>query len=56
MLQSFPQLPQFSRSVLRFLQVPLQSVNPGGQTHLPPSQRFPPAHRFPQLPQFSESV
>jgi hypothetical protein len=43
-------------SVQRFAQVPLQSVKPVEQTHLPCEQTLPPVHWVPQEPQFAGSV
>jgi hypothetical protein len=55
LVHAFPQLPQFLRSVLRSLQVPLQDVRPLGHVHDPSLHDVPPVHTVLQLPQFQLS-
>lgn len=47
--QARPQAPQLSRSVWRFVQLPLHSELPLGHTHAPPVEHTPPAGEV-QLP------
>jgi hypothetical protein len=54
--QLFLQAPQFSGSVERSTQSPLQGVFPVAQTHLPSLQMVSPTQRLPQAPQLPGSL
>jgi hypothetical protein len=54
--QTVPQPPQLSGSVLVGTQAPLHGEKPLAQTHVPPSQLWPPPHGWPQVPQLSASL
>lgn len=55
--QVLPQVPQLSRSVLRFTQAPLQTWGaPAGQLHIPPEQLPPTAQTVGHVPQCASSV
>jgi hypothetical protein len=56
LVHAFPQLPQFSRSVLRLLQTPLQDVWSLGHVHDPAWHELPPEHTVLQSPQFQLSL